>query len=196
MKLPFAICVSALSIAALSIEAGAANPYPVQGSSAPPASSHPPTTEPEEVANNPDYEFYKAAATGGVAEVELAKLAQEKSKAPEIKEFAAMMVKDHTAANNKLKALAAANDVTLPDDTTLMQKATKKKLEMQSAADFDEAYVKQQIKAHEDTAALMKQEIDGGKDADAKRFATETLPTVEAHLAQITRIAATRGINH
>jgi len=188
--------VIGFGIVTVAFSISAANPYPVQGSSAPPASSHPPTTEPHEVANNPDNEFYKAAATGGFAEVELAKLAQEKSKAEDVKEFAAMMVKDHTAANNKLKTLAAANDVTLPDDTTLMQKATKKKLEVQSAADFDEAYVKQQIKAHEDTAALMKNEIDGGKDPDAKRFATEALPTVEAHLAHITRIAATRGINY
>lgn len=130
-----------------------------------------------------------------MAEVELAKLAQEKGKTQEIKDFAAMMVKDHTAANNKLKQLAAANDVTLPDDTTLMQKATKKKLEVQAANDFDESYIRQQIKAHEDTAALLKKEMSGGDDVDAKRFAHEILPTVEAHLAHISRIAADRGID-
>ncbi len=190
MKGLLAICV-----ASATLSVWAANPYPVQGSSAPPASAtQPPSTEPDEVENNPDYEFYKAAATNGMAEVELAKLAQEKSKTPEVKDFAAMMMKDHTAANNKLKAIATANDVTLPDDTTLMQKATKKKLEMQGADDFDDAYVKNQIKAHEDTVALLKKQIDGGEDADAKKFAAETLPTVEEHLAEINRIAAERGI--
>jgi putative membrane protein len=65
---------------------------------------------------------------------------------------------------------------------------------MQGADDFDDAYVKHQIKAHEDTVALLKKQIDGGEDAEAKKFAAETLPTVEEHLAEINRIAAERGI--
>lgn len=62
-------------------------------------------------ADNPDAAFYKKAAEGGMAEVELGKLAQDKSPTASVKEFGAMMVKDHSAANDKLKAVAAAKGV-------------------------------------------------------------------------------------
>ena len=46
----------------------------------------------------PDSRFYTAAAEGGMGEVQLARLAQEKSSDPKVKDFAAMMIKDHSAA--------------------------------------------------------------------------------------------------
>ena len=65
-------------------------------------------------ADSPDASFYKNAAEGGIAEVEAGKLAQQKSSNPDVKNFGAMMVKDHTAANDKLKALADSKSISLP----------------------------------------------------------------------------------
>ena len=134
---------------------------------------------------NPDHDFYTQAAEGGLAEVDLGKVAEQRATDPSVKQFAAMMVKDHTAANEKLKSLAEQKSVTLPTDLSTAQKSTRKTLEMQSAADFDAAYIKNQIDAHEDTVALLKKEIASGKDADAKAFATKMLPTVQSHLTQV-----------
>src|SRR5215204_6234316 len=60
--------------------------------------------------------FWSKAAQGGMAEVELAKLALQKSTNADVKKFAQMMVTDHTKANDELKALAAKKNVTLPTD--------------------------------------------------------------------------------
>src|SRR5947207_133915 len=60
--------------------------------------------------------FMKDACQGSMAEVEMGKLAQQKAKDPEIKKFGQMMVTDHTAAGNDLKALAGKKNVTLPTD--------------------------------------------------------------------------------
>jgi putative membrane protein len=147
-------------------------------------------------AGDPDHHFYQRAAEGGIAEVEAGKLAQLKGATPEVRDFGAMMVEDHTKANNRLAKLAADKGVALPDDVTLMQKAVKSKLALESNDNFDEEYIKHQIKAHEDTIALLKKELSAGDDMDAQRFAGEMLPTVEAHLAAITKLAAERGINH
>ena len=84
------------------------------------------------LADSPDSSFIKNAAEGGMSEVELGQLAQQKATNPAVKEFGAMMVTDHTAANEKLKAVAAAKQVSLPDSPSLMQKASKKKLDMMS----------------------------------------------------------------
>ena len=81
------------------------------------------------MASSPDASFYKHAAHGGIAEVVAGNLAQQKSTNPKVKDFGAMMVKDHTAANNKLKALADSKGVSLPGNSSVGQMAIKAKLE-------------------------------------------------------------------
>ncbi len=142
-----------------------------------------------------DESFYKNAAEGGMAEVNAGRLAHEKGSTQAVKDFGAMMVKDHSAANQKLQVVAAAQDVKLPSSPSLMQQAMAKELKMKSGDSFDKSYIKDQIKAHEDTVALFKKEIDSGTDASAQQFASATLPTVQMHLARINQIAAAAGIS-
>jgi putative membrane protein len=143
---------------------------------------------------SPDGAFFKKAAEGGIAEVEAGMLAQSKGSSQAVKDFGAMMVKDHSAANDKLKAIAATENVSLPTTSSVSQMATKTKLEVLSGTSFDTAYIKGQIAAHQQTIALFKNESASGTDPAAKGFATETLPTVRAHLKKIRVIAASAGI--
>ncbi len=145
-------------------------------------------------ASNPDASFYKNAAEGGIAEVDAGHLAQDKGNSQQVKDFGAMMVKDHTAANEKLQTLASSKGVTLPTSAGVGQMATKAKLNVLTGDTFDKSYVKNQIAAHRQTIALFRKEISSGQDADAKAFATATLPTVRAHLKAINAIAADMGI--
>ena len=145
-------------------------------------------------ADNPDESFYKKAAEAGMAEVHAGQMAQEKGTSPAVKEFAAMMVKDHTEANKKLTRIAMAKNIDLPKGPGMMNTAKEKKADMKSGDSFDKEYIQQQIKAHEDTAALLQKEIDSGKDPEAQAFAKETLPKVKAHLAKINQIAASADV--
>lgn len=145
------------------------------------------------MADSPDASFYKKAAEGGIAEVEAGNLAQSKSDNPQVKDFGAMMVKDHTAANDKLKALAATKDVTLPTTSSVGQMATKAKWEVLTGDTFDKSYIKGQIKAHQETIALFRKEVASGQDPDAQAFAKATLPTLRSHLKAINTIAASGG---
>lgn len=145
-------------------------------------------------ASDPDASFYKNAAEGGIAEVDAGRLAQDKGNSQQVKDFGAMMVKDHTVANEKLQALASSKNITLPTSPGMHQMATKAKLDVLSGDTFDKSYVKGQIGAHRQTIALFRKEISSGQDADAKAFATATLPTVRAHLKAINAIAADMGI--
>ena len=130
------------------------------------------------LADSPDASFMKSAAEGGMSEIELGQLAQQKASNPAVKDFGAMMVKDHTAANDKLKALAASEQVSLPDSPSLMQKASKTKLNMLSGESFDKSYVKDMIDDHKDDIKEFQKEISDGKDPQAKAFASATLPTL------------------
>src|ERR1035441_5412304 len=63
-----------------------------------------------------DQDFILAAAQGGMTEVKLGELAAQNGKRDDVKAFGQMMVKDHTAINDDLKALATQKGVTLPDN--------------------------------------------------------------------------------
>jgi putative membrane protein len=144
--------------------------------------------------SSPDSAFYKNAAEGGLAEVELGILAQKKSNNESVKDFGAMMVKDHTAANNKLKDVAASKNILLPASASMGQMATKAKLEVLSGDTFDKSYIKGMIKDHQEAIAMFKKEAVSGQDPDAKAFAVATLPTLRAHLEKIKSIATTAGV--
>ncbi|MFJ3525471.1 DUF4142 domain-containing protein [Pseudomonas sp. NPDC090203] len=137
--------------------------------------------------------FVEDASAKGVAEVEAGKLAQEKGSAADVKSFADMMVKDHTAANSKLKSIADKKNLEVSDSAELVDKAKAMILELRSAKSFDQAYANNQVKAHEATIALFEEEASNGKDADLKAFATETLPKLKAHLEHAKTLAKAHG---
>lgn len=145
-------------------------------------------------ADSPDSSFMKSAAEGGMSEVELGQLAQQKATNPVIKDFGGMMVTDHMAANEKLKVLAASKQVKLPESSSVMQKATKTKLNMLSGDTFDKSYVKGMIEDHKSDIKEFQKEASQGKDPDVRAFAAAILPTLQTHLSKIQSIAAAAGI--
>jgi putative membrane protein len=134
-------------------------------------------------------DFMKEAAQGGMAEVELGKLAVSKAQNPEVKKYGQMMVTDHTKANDELKALAAKKNYTLPSDIG-SNKSTVEKLSSLSGADFDKAYVKDMVEDHETDVAAFQKQADSATDPDIKAFAAKTLPVLKKHLDAIKAIQA------
>ena len=139
-------------------------------------------------ADESDAKFAVDAANGGMAEVALAKLAQSKATNAKVKEFADMMVADHTKANDELMALAQAKNITLPQAVSSDKQATMDNLTKKSASEFDKAYVDQMIDDHKKTISLYEDASKNLKDADMKAFVDKTLPTVKAHLEHVTAI--------
>jgi len=137
-----------------------------------------------------DTNFMKSLAIGGMAEVEAGKLATSKASNTEVKDFAAKMVSDHTKNNEHLKTLATQKKVDLPGAVDAEHAAEKAKLEKQSGADFDAAYMQGQVKDHQETVQLLQHEINSGQDAAVRAFAQETLITVQHHLEMAKELEA------
>jgi putative membrane protein len=135
-----------------------------------------------------DQRFVKEAAEGGLAEVELGQLAQEKATNPEVKKFAQRMVDDHSKANNQLKELASTKGITLPDKPAAKDEATKKRLESLSGEQFDSAYMKDMVKDHTKDVSEFQRESTSAKDPAIKNFASETLSTLQSHLKEAKNI--------
>jgi putative membrane protein len=129
-----------------------------------------------------DKKFMEKAARGGMAEVQAAQLAQQKADDQKVKDFAQQMITDHTAANQKLTALAKKKGVTMPTDQDSNDQKELDKLGRLDGKKFDKAYMKAQVKHHQAMLTLLQKEAKRGKDADLKSFADQTIPTVQKHL--------------
>ena len=131
-----------------------------------------------------DAHFAKEAAQGGMAEVKLGELAQEKGSNDLVKSFGKRMVDDHSKANDKLKEVASRESITLPNDLSAKDQATYDRLSKLNGAAFDRAYARDMVKDHETDVAAFQKEANGGKTDSLKSFASETLPTLQDHLKQ------------
>lgn len=129
-----------------------------------------------------DSTFITNAAQGGMAEVEMGRLAVQKASNNTVKQFGQHMVDDHTKAGEELKAVAAQKGVTAPSTVNAKQKATMDRLSALSGAAFDRAYMDDMVKDHQEDVAEFQREANGGSDADVKAFAAKTLPTLQSHL--------------
>jgi putative membrane protein len=132
--------------------------------------------------NTRDRNFVMEAAMGGMAEVELGKLATQKATSDAVKQFGQKMVDDHSAANSELTQLAAAKGITLPTELDAKHRADITRLSKLSGAAFDGAYSKAMLDDHVKDVAAFEKESTSGTDPEVKAFATKTLPTLKQHL--------------
>ena len=132
-----------------------------------------------------DNDFVLAAAQGGMTEVKLGELAAQKAVRDDVKAFGQMMVKDHSAINADLKALASQKGVTLPDSLDTKHQGMVDKLAALNGSAFDEAYISAMVKGHKMDAKAFKAESVATTDADIKSFVDKSLPVVEMHLEHI-----------
>ena len=90
--------------------------------------AEPPSDKGDKVVTGGDLAFMNDAGPGGVAEVELGRLAVERAGSAEVKKFAQQMIEDHSKAGEKLEKLAQQKKVTLPPEILPQAKQTKEKL--------------------------------------------------------------------
>jgi putative membrane protein len=130
----------------------------------------------------PDETFMIKAARGGMAEVELGKLAVDKAASDEVKKFGRRMVDDHSKAGDELKTLAQNKHITLPTTVGPEDQALHDRLAKLSGAAFDRAYMQAMVTDHRQDVNEFRVEAKSGKDGDVKGWAAKTLPTLEEHL--------------
>ncbi|QEC52874.1 putative membrane protein [Anseongella ginsenosidimutans] len=140
-----------------------------------------------------DAGFAKKAAAGGMFEVEAAELAKENGESQAVKDFAEMMIKDHTSVNEKLKGIAADKNIELPASLPEDKASKLETLSTLSGAAFDKAYAEEMVSSHEKTIALFEEEAESGEDPDLSGLAEESLPTLRHHLAEAEALKGEAG---
>jgi putative membrane protein len=149
--------------------------------------------------------FAEKAMEANKAEVQLGELAQQKAHNAEVKEFARMMVRDHTNALNELKqAVAGRGTVEEPSKLDAKHQSLHDRLSKLNGAEFDREYMKAMVDGHRDVKNMLDERADqkpaaatgtSGRTADGSQldsavnqWASQTLPAVEQHLQKAEQI--------
>lgn len=140
------------------------------------------TSEHAAMKNVTPQSFAKQAAIIGQTEIELAQVALQNTKNEEIRLYAERMIKDHKAANEKLKKAAAQENISLPQTLDAEHRAKKQKLASLQGAAFDREYRKEMAKGHDKAVALFKSASQSKQmPEELREFAASTLDTLEDH---------------
>jgi putative membrane protein len=137
-------------------------------------------TAPHELSQK-DIEFMKNAAIGGMAEVELGKLAQQRAHSSDVKSFGDRMVRDHSRANDQLTNIAKDRGAQLPQQLDAEHLSMRDRLAKLQGEAFDRAYIKAMVADHDKDMKEFRRAAQTGQDRELKRFARETLTVVEQH---------------
>jgi putative membrane protein len=129
-----------------------------------------------------DNKFLQDAAKGGMMEVHMGQLGLERGASPAVKALSQHLVNDHSAANKELAALAKQKGVSLPGDDAQM--AASLPFATKNGDDFDKAFARTAVEDHQKDIAEFEKEARSGNDPDLKNWASKTLPTLRAHLAE------------
>ena len=127
-------------------------------------------------------EFLKKVANSGMAEVQMAKDAQQKATIDAVKNFAAMLERDHTAVNNQIKTFANQRNVPVPTTISDDKQKMMNDMNKMTGKSFDKDFISMMIKNHGDGIKLFEDTRDNASDIEIKNFADKTLPTLKMHL--------------
>ncbi|MBS7700070.1 MAG: DUF4142 domain-containing protein [Chelatococcus sp.] len=133
-------------------------------------------------------DFAATAASSDLFEIRSSEAALQKAQNAAVKEFAQMMIKDHTAASKELMAAAKKDGVAVPDQMADKHAAQLRTLNETTSASFDKAYVTAQLAAHQEALALMQSFAAAGGSAALKAHAQKTAPVIQMHLEHVQKL--------
>jgi len=135
-----------------------------------------------------DADFAVEAANGGMAEVAMGQVAATNAASQRVKDFGAMMVKDHSDAGDKLKQLAQQKNITLPSALADKEQKMLADLQKKTGKDFDKAYMNMMLDDHKDDIKEFEKAGKDCKDSGLRNFAATTLPVLQKHLDSVKAI--------
>ena len=129
-----------------------------------------------------DQKFMTEAAAGGLAEVQMGKLAAEKGQSASVKALGQKMVQDHAKANQELRQIAAQKGITLPSQPAAEHKGALEHLKGLQGEEFDKAFTQHAVQDHQEHVQKFQTAAQQLQDTELKSFAAKTLPTLKQHL--------------
>jgi putative membrane protein len=137
-------------------------------------------------------EFVNLMLTAGMKEIELGRIAERLASNPRVKEFAAVMVREHGKANDELRALGEQLQIRFDPQEEDIRAAEAKLAHLKGAA-FDDAYMDMMVGDHEAVIRMVEDKGEKSPSEPVRQWATNTLPKLRHHLEQARTIRQERG---
>jgi putative membrane protein len=142
-----------------------------------------------------DKAFLRKAAEGGMAEVQLGQLAQQKASSQDVRQFGEKMVQEHSQLNDQLKPIAEQQGVRPPKALSKKDEATLRKLEGLSGQQVDHAYIETMLKDHKKDLKEFKETANRTQNPQLKDAAQHGAQVIESHLQDIQQIAKSHNVS-
>jgi putative membrane protein len=136
-----------------------------------------------------DKDFTHSALEGGMAEVQLGQLAEQKASSDDVKQFGQKMVQDHTQLGDQLKPVAQQIGVNPPTHLSKKDQQLVAKLNMLSGPQFDQAYIQAMVKDHKKDLSDFRAEASNTQNPQLKQVAQQGEQVIDQHLQMIEQIA-------
>jgi putative membrane protein len=170
----------ALGMAGAVLAAGCASNEPLPPETAPPLTE--PVVDPNSPLAAPMY--MQMAASGDLFEIQSSQLALQMSQNPAIRQFAQMLITDHTRLSNTMMATARSAGLTPPPPALLPEQQQMMDQLRMAGANFDETYKNLQIAAHQQALTLHQNYASGGDNEALRSVAAQAVPVIQGHLSQ------------
>lgn len=135
-----------------------------------------------------DHKFVMFAAMGGMAEVEMGRLAAQKGASEDVRQFGRRMADEHARANEELTRVASSKGMTPPATLDAKHRAAVQKMSAMSGDKFDREYARMMVSDHKKAVGEFQKEAARGADPDLKAFAAAQLPALQEHLRMAQRL--------
>ncbi len=130
-----------------------------------------------------DRDFVMKAAGGSMMEVDLGNIAQQNARSQRVKDFGAMLVRDHSKAGDELRSFASKRNLMINNDSLLsLYKSHIDMLKNKTGASFDKAYMSMMVNDHKKDVREFDKASKMCKDQECLAWAGKTLPTLQMHL--------------
>jgi putative membrane protein len=129
-----------------------------------------------------DADFLRTASHINQAEVDAGRMAMERAIDPEVRRFGEMLANDHRESLQELEQLASQQDIALPQQLDNKHQQMLSRLSQLQGAQFDREFINEMVKRHEEAISRFENQMRSGRDAQAKSYAANAIPSLREHL--------------
>ena len=149
------------------------------------------------VASSQDKQFLKNTEQDSNYEIKTGQLALQKSSSADVKQYAGMVIQDHTKLKQETALASRAAKVNAPSPTgmSVSDTASYTKMKLFSGSSFDESYIKGLVKGNADSLQEAKSEADTSTVPAVKKLAEHRVALDAKHTQKAEQLAAAHHID-
>jgi putative membrane protein len=135
-----------------------------------------------------EQEFMIKTAEANLSEIDMARIAMQKTQNDDVKDFANMIQSDHTSALEDLTDLMQDKGMSPPNVLSPDAKADIEKMTALSGPEMDREFVNSMVADHQKAIEMFRDQVNIAQSPDVRKYADDLLPKLEMHLEKAQKL--------